>query len=235
MRYLSEFSFVFWFTSTFHPNLHGQTLKLYPMPSKLWADQRWTSRSGVTIPTPQSVSKYKDQFLELFPSLSFPLYSLFIFAHILTMSVAAPSSNGISSASIFTSSIENVPSKQPAKIIIPDLVSHCTFDIKINRHHKQATAESKKWLFRGGNLNPKKRQAFHGLKAGLLTSMCYPDADCPQLRVCCDFMNYLFHLDDLSDDMDNRGTKTTADVVLNSLYHPYSYHPLSKVGKMTIE
>jgi hypothetical protein len=35
----------------------------------------------------------------------------------------------------------------------------------------------------------KKRRSFHGLKAGLLTSMCYPDAGYPQLRVCCDFMN----------------------------------------------
>ena len=78
----------------------------------------------------------------------------------------------------------------PTKIILPDLVSHCNFNIKINRHRKQATAASKKWLFRGDtNLTPKKRRSFHGLKAGLLTSMCYPDAGYPQLRVCCDFMN----------------------------------------------
>jgi hypothetical protein len=75
------------------------------------------------------------------------------------------------------------------KIILPDLVSHCTFDIKINRHRKQAAAASKKWLFRGDNLTLKKRRSFHGLKAGLLTSMCYPNAGYPQLRVCCDFMN----------------------------------------------
>lgn len=36
-------------------------------------------------------------------------------------------------------------------------------------------------------------------------------------------MNYLFHLDNLSDDMDNQGTQATADVVLNSLYHPFTY------------
>src|SRR5882762_5964595 len=75
------------------------------------------------------------------------------------------------------------------KIILPDLVSHCTFDIKINRHRKQAAAASKKWLFRGDNLTLKKHRSFHGLKAGLLTSMCYPNAGYPQLRVCCDFMN----------------------------------------------
>lgn len=78
---------------------------------------------------------------------------------------------------------------RPTKIILPDLVSHCAFGIKINRHRKQAAAASKKWLFRGDNLSLKKRRSFHGLKAGLLTSMCYPDAGYPQLRVCCDFMN----------------------------------------------
>src|SRR5580698_8678802 len=125
------------------------------------------------------------------------------------MSATAFSSTSSSSAS------DSSP-KCVSKIIIPDLVSHCTFNIKVNRHRKQATAESKKWLFRGDNLTETKRQSFHGLKAGLLTSMCYPNVGCPQLRVCCDFMNYLFHLDNLSDDMDNGSTRTTADVVLNS-------------------
>lgn len=140
------------------------------------------------------------------------------------------------------------------EIILPDLVSHCNFRIRVNRHRKQASAASKIWLFRGDNLSSKKRQAFHGLKAGLLTSMCYPRAGYPQLRVCCDFMNCknpdymrlnliierkylpdLFHLDNLSDDMDRTSTQTIADVVLNSLYHPTSYHSSSRVSCMTKE
>ncbi|TFK38101.1 isoprenoid synthase domain-containing protein [Crucibulum laeve] len=121
----------------------------------------------------------------------------------------------------------------PKKIVLPDLVSHCTFDLGINRHRKQITTETKKWLFKGDNLVGKKRDAYHGLKCGLLTSMCYPTAGCPQLRVCNDFLTYLFHLDNLSDDMDNRGTRTTADVVLNSLYHPHARHAPARVGKMT--
>lgn len=64
--------------------------------------------------------------------------------------------------------------------------------------------------------------------------MCYPGAAYPQLRVCNDFLTYLFHLDNLSDDMDKSGTVTTADVVMNSLYHPGQYQP-SRIGKMTRE
>ena len=95
--------------------------------------------------------------------------------------------------------------------------------------------ETKKWLFKGDNLRGKKRDTYHGLKAGLLTSMCYPNAGCPQLRVCNDFLTYLFHLRNLSDDIDNRGTLVTADVVLNSLYHPHSFRSPARVGKMTRE
>ena len=121
------------------------------------------------------------------------------------------------------------------KIVIPDLVSHCTFKLRSNRHRKRITTETKRWLFKDGNLLGKKREAYHGLKAGLLVSHCYPDAAYPQLRVVNDFMTYLFHLDNLSDDMDNRGTRTTADEVLNSLYHPHTWQSSARVGKMTRE
>jgi hypothetical protein len=137
--------------------------------------------------------------------------------------------------SSLTTSIDHLLSEPLTKIVFPDLVSYCTFDLRIHPQCKQAMDESSEWLLRGDSLNQQKRQAFLGLKSELLTSMCYPDVSYPQLRVCCDYINYLFHFDDISDDMDNRDTKTAADVVLNSLYHPYSYQPTTRIGKMTIE
>ncbi|KJA23141.1 hypothetical protein HYPSUDRAFT_138166 [Hypholoma sublateritium FD-334 SS-4] len=119
------------------------------------------------------------------------------------------------------------------KILLPDLVSHCTFKLRHSRHRKQITTETKKWLFKDGNLLGKSRQMYHGLKCGLLTSMTYPDAGYTQLRVVNDYLTYLFHLDNLSDDMDNRGTVSTADEVLNSLYHPRTWNSSARVGKMT--
>ena len=121
------------------------------------------------------------------------------------------------------------------KFMIPDLVSHCTFMLRVNRHRNQTTAETKKWLFKDGNLLGRKRNSYHGLRAGLLTAMCYPDAACPQLRVCNDFLTYLFHLDNLSDDMDDRGTLSVGNEVLNSLYHPYTWRSPARVGKMARE
>ncbi|KAH7887063.1 isoprenoid synthase domain-containing protein [Phlebopus sp. FC_14] len=122
----------------------------------------------------------------------------------------------------------------PTKIIIPDLVSHCTFELQKNRNHKLVSVESKKWLFNGdSDLDERSRRAFHRLKAGQLTAMCYPKAGYPQLRVCSDFLNWLFHLDNLSDDMDNRGISDIANVVMNSLHHPYSYRSSARLNRMT--
>ena len=149
------------------------------------------------------------------------------------LSFSMPSSV-TSSSSSSSSTITHI--KSPKKFTVPDLVSHCTFNVRINRHRKQVTSATKQWLFKGDNLLiGKKRDAYHGLKAGLLTAMCYPDAGRPQLRVCNDFLTYLFHLDNLSDDMDNGGTISTADVVLNSLYHPFTFQSSARVGKMTRE
>ena len=128
----------------------------------------------------------------------------------------------------------------PTKFLIPDLFSHCPFPLRTNRHRASTTTASKSWLFRGlagfpflpaSDPPSLKRifKAFHGLKAGKLTAMCYPTAGAPQLRVCCDFMNYLFHLDNISDDMDTRGTRNTADIVMETLRQP-SGHPGSYTG-----
>ncbi len=122
-----------------------------------------------------------------------------------------------------------------AKFILPDLVSHCDFVLHHNRHRKQVTVETKKWLFKGDNLCTAQQDAFHGLKAGLLTSMCYPNAGYPQLRAVNDFLTYLFYLDNLSDDMDNRGTKFIGDAVMNSLYHPYAHRSSTRAGRMAAE
>ncbi|KAF8137232.1 isoprenoid synthase domain-containing protein [Boletus edulis] len=119
----------------------------------------------------------------------------------------------------------------PTAIRIPDLVSHCTFELHIDRNHKLVSAESKKWLFNGDpDLD---EAAFHGLEAGKLISMCYYNAGYPQLRVCTDFSNYLFHLDNLSDDMDDRGIDNVANVVMNTIHHPHTYHSSARLNRMT--
>ena len=128
------------------------------------------------------------------------------------------------------------------KIIIPDLVSHCTFQLRQNPHGKKVGTASEHWLTRNGNLSHKKQKALHGLKCGLLTAMCYPDCPEYELRVCCDYLNYLFHLDNISDGMMRAGTEELADTVMNALWFPDRYMPTEEqpasegsAGKMARE
>ena len=46
-------------------------------------------------------------------------------------------------------------------------------------------------------------------------------------------MNWLFHLDDLSDDMDDRSTLAIGNEVMTTYYHPDVYNPVTHVGNLT--
>jgi hypothetical protein len=120
----------------------------------------------------------------------------------------------------------------PTKVVIPNLALSCGLILRFNRHGKRVGNASNSWLFRGSKMNKTTRDEFNGLKCGLLASACYPDAAYPQLLVACDFMNYLFHLDDLSDDMDTLGTTSTADMIMNTLHHPFTFCTTSRLGKL---
>ena len=124
-----------------------------------------------------------------------------------------------------TTASHSLADVRPTKLVFPDLISPCPFPLLMNPHCKRESASSKKWLLSGCRLSKKKRAAFHGLKGGLLTAMCYPRAPYTQMRVCCDFINYLFHLDNISDGMMHTGTEELADTVMNALWFPDRYMP----------
>ncbi|TFK30274.1 terpenoid synthase [Coprinopsis marcescibilis] len=115
---------------------------------------------------------------------------------------------------------------KPTSFILPDLVSHCTFKLSYNPHGDEIAAQSVKWLDTNcPDLNAKQRRALYGLQAGELTAYCYNTATPERLRVVSDFMNYLFHLDNISDGMMTRETDVLADVVMNALWLPERYEP----------
>jgi hypothetical protein len=55
---------------------------------------------------------------------------------------------------------------KPSQILLPDLISYCTFSIHINPHVERAAAKSKDWFLAEGNLNDARKAAFCGLKGG---------------------------------------------------------------------
>ena len=131
--------------------------------------------------------------------------------------------------------VPTVRSSTIDKIVLPDLVSQCHYALNLNTFGKKVGSASEAWLVRQGNLSVKKQRSLHGLKSGLITSMCYPDAPEYELRVCCDYINYLFHLDNISDSMDGVGTVNTQEVVMGSLRNPATYKSSSRVSRMTKE
>ncbi|KAJ7080410.1 terpenoid synthase [Mycena belliarum] len=120
----------------------------------------------------------------------------------------------------------------PKFFILPDLFSDCPFPLIYHRDGDVVAQESVDWLDSGcSELSPKGRKALHGLKAGELTAYCYYTAPPERLRIISDFMNYLFHLDNISDGMMTRDTEVLSDAVMNALWYSDSYKPTSAMNK----
>ncbi|EKM75335.1 hypothetical protein AGABI1DRAFT_46681 [Agaricus bisporus var. burnettii JB137-S8] len=116
--------------------------------------------------------------------------------------------------------------QRPASFILPDLVSHCKYTLTYHTDGDDVAKQSVQWLDAGcPNLSPKQRRALHGLQAGELTAFCYNTAETGRLRIVSDFMNYLFHLDNISDGMMTRETSVLANAVMNALWCPDSFTP----------
>ncbi|KAI0351509.1 terpenoid synthase [Trametes cingulata] len=125
-----------------------------------------------------------------------------------------------------TSFATHTPSSRADHFILPDLVGHCHFPLTYHPNGDAIAAESVRWLDEGcPELSPKARAALYGLQAGELTAYCYPHCSDERLRVVSDFMNYLFHLDNISDGMMRKGTEELSDVVMNALWFPDRYIP----------
>ncbi|KAJ7355856.1 terpenoid synthase [Mycena albidolilacea] len=120
----------------------------------------------------------------------------------------------------------------PTSFILPDLFSHCPFPLIYHPNGDTVAQESVDWLDTScPELSPKQRKALHGLKAGELTGYCYPTTSPERLRVVSDFMNYLFHLDNISDGMMKNQTEVLSDSVMNALWFFNFYRPTDSLGK----
>ncbi|TFK84898.1 terpenoid synthase [Polyporus arcularius HHB13444] len=125
------------------------------------------------------------------------------------------------------------PDSRPTRLFFPDLIAAFPYPLRVNRHGQRVSEESKQWLLAGCQLSKKRRAAFDGLKGGLLTAECYPLVDYDQLRVCCDFINYLFNLDDICEKMDSERAAITANELIGALRNPHDFRPTSAVGTLT--
>ncbi len=117
--------------------------------------------------------------------------------------------------------------------ILPDLVSHCPYTPRNNVHCNDQARKSERWFLGYAQHPEKKCIAFMGLKAGELTASCYPDANADRLRVCDDFMNYLFNLDDWLDEFDVDDTNGMRDCCIGGMLNPRGFETDKKAGLLT--
>lgn len=117
-------------------------------------------------------------------------------------------------------------------LLFPDLISYCGYPLRVNPYGRSVADDSERWLLNGAHLSDKKRKAFLRLRAGDLASMCYPDASAKSLRVVADYMNYLFKLDDWTDEFGAEDVDGMRDCVLAALRDPLHYETDKAVGKL---
>ena len=116
------------------------------------------------------------------------------------------------------------PSEVKTTFAIPDMIAAVPFPFSVQPHGDAIADESDKWLDAScPELGEKERAAMYGIRAGILAAYCYPYCDDERFRVISDYINFLFHLDDLSDDV--RDAALLASTVLNPCWHPDKYLP----------
>lgn len=119
---------------------------------------------------------------------------------------------------------------------LPDLFAlSSAFPDATNPHWKRACAESRDWVNSYRVFSDEERRAFFTQgQSELLCSHAYPYAGYEQFRTCCDFINLLFVLDEISDEQTADGAWATGRIFLQVLQDP-EWDDGSKVAQMTRE
>ncbi|TBU50447.1 terpenoid synthase [Dichomitus squalens] len=120
----------------------------------------------------------------------------------------------------------------PRSFVLPDLFSYCQYPLRTNVHCASVARASEDWLLKDANFTAKRQAAFRRLHAGELTAMCYPNADATRLRDVADFLNFLFTLDDWSDEFSDQDTVGLAGNVMGAFWDPVGFTTQKAAGKL---
>jgi hypothetical protein len=126
---------------------------------------------------------------------------------------------------------------EPALIqyTIPDLLSLYPFEFpKANIHVQECHAESIAWVSRFNVIDEKRSAIIEKAKSERLCALAYPYAGCEEFRMTCDFINLLFVLDHLSDDMNGQDAHGVCEVLYQVMADPDFKHD-SVLAQITFE
>lgn len=118
--------------------------------------------------------------------------------------------------------------------ILPDLLSVLPFKGSFNPHYTEAAAASSAWVNQYRIVSDRKRAFFLQGGSELLCAHAYPYAGYEQLRTCCDLVNILFTVDEISDEQNGKDASATGSILLNALRDP-DFDDGSALAKMVKE
>ena len=117
---------------------------------------------------------------------------------------------------------------------LPNLLALCPLKGSTSPHYEKASAESRAWINAYHLFKGKKLEFFLSGSNELLVSHTYPYAAYDQFRTCCDFVNLLFVIDEVSDEQDGRGARATGQIFLNTMRYS-DWTDGSALAQMTTE
>lgn len=87
--------------------------------------------------------------------------------------------------------------------VLPDFILACPFTYMFNPSDKSIAADSLAWIYPyvQETFGDTKRNAFPSTHFQEISYHTFPYAEAERLRTCCDFLNLLFYLDEVSDEM----------------------------------
>jgi len=88
------------------------------------------------------------------------------------------------------------PDCELSQFILPDLINDCHYPLRQNPHRDAVSRASDQWLIDVAQLIEHELKGYIKMDSGRFVAILYPDADAFHLRVFCDFMNWIFILDD---------------------------------------
>ncbi|KAF5366980.1 hypothetical protein D9758_003966 [Tetrapyrgos nigripes] len=117
---------------------------------------------------------------------------------------------------------------------LPDLLAQCPLKGTTNPYYREAGAESSAWI-NAFNVFTDKKRAFFALGCNeLLVAHTYPYAGYVEFRTCCDFVNLLFVVDEVSDEQNGRDARRTGQIFLDAMTNPDNQDP-STLAQITRE
>ncbi|KAG6336331.1 hypothetical protein ID866_2756 [Astraeus odoratus] len=115
--------------------------------------------------------------------------------------------------------MERLDNSHPS-LVLPHLFPHSPYPTRLNPNYLDVSCASEKWFTDYSGFTSENLARSKGIKAAMLLAYCYPDADADHLRICADFLGWLFSVDDWIDDYDSKDLCALRKCCINAFCNP---------------